>query len=614
VQRFGAIEVAPVRFEGKPLFKVVSPTVRDRGDKSSQPVELRVEQVETNLKLIIGENEEDLLYQDQITKRGYVTNFDPKSLKVYVVDSADKASKIIYAKDDHRTEPLQLVTVTRLDAEYYGLSRAELAIRWQSILQTRLSDALNERSLEVVAKRPARAISYGLVALGASLLLWLLSKALHRYDRWLKSHQIATKTATITGSSVTGSPTAQAIALGANHSVSMSTTSPDPVAPPTANSASTTHEAIPSYEETPDPLPRLTGLPGLLSRWFGVSRQRNAIALVRWCLSWMQIFMWTLCLVSILYLFPATRALSSKVLGVPLYCLGIWLAVGVANWLGDLVIDRLADVWENGRLSALQLFSVDDVQRRSLRISTAVRALKGLKTFVVYAIGAALVLQQLGVPIGSVLTGSAIVVFAISLGFQSVVKDLVNGCLILWEDQYGIGDVVSINNSLGFVENMNLRITQVRNPEGRLITIPNSSITAVENLTRTWSRVDFAVEVAYEANLKKVIEVINQVCQELYAEPDWQRRMPDPPAVLGVDNISHSGMTIRVWLKTLPHEQWPVGREFRRRIRLAFEANKIPIGTPHQSYQLSSSIPDGFGQPFFPPTPTPASSGNAPTA
>ena len=118
--------------------------------------------------------------------------------------------------------------------------------------------------------------------------------------------------------------------------------------------------------------------------------------------------------------------------------------------------------------------------------------------------------------------------------------------------------------------------------EGRLITIPNSSIARVENLTRTWSRVDFTIEVAYDTDIKQALAVIHDVAQQMYAEPEWHNLMPESPEVLGVDNISHAGMLIRVWLKTQPLQQWTVGREFRLRVRVALAEHGIRIGTPQQ--------------------------------
>jgi small conductance mechanosensitive channel len=178
------------------------------------------------------------------------------------------------------------------------------------------------------------------------------------------------------------------------------------------------------------------------------------------------------------------------------------------------------------------------------------------------------------------LAGGAVIGLAISFGSQSLIKDLVNGCLILIEDQFAVGDVIQVRDKSGLVENLNLRVTQLRNSEGQLITITNSNITNVSNLTRLWSRIDFSIVVAYENDPKLVLDILKEVCQQLYSEPEWRDHLPEPPKVLGIDDLSHTGMSMRVWIKTAPMEQWSVGREFRLRVRQAFEANNIQIGRP----------------------------------
>ncbi|WP_375452961.1 mechanosensitive ion channel family protein, partial [uncultured Nostoc sp.] len=233
---------------------------------------------------------------------------------------------------------------------------------------------------------------------------------------------------------------------------------------------------------------------------------------------------------------------------------------------------RLTDVWTTH--SSLPL---SETQRIALRAATVSGALKGLITFVFITLGILDFLKIFNVPTSSILAGGAVIGIAISLGSQSLIKDLVNGCLILMEDQFAVGDVIEIADKSGLVENLNLRVTQLRNNEGKLITIPNSNITNVSNLTRLWSRVDFSIVVAYENDPKQVLEILKQVCKQLYSEEEWREFLLESPQVLGIDDLSNMGMLVRVWIKTVPMEQWSVGREFRLRVRQAFEANNIQI-------------------------------------
>ncbi|MEN9869097.1 MAG: small conductance mechanosensitive channel, partial [Cyanobacteriota bacterium] len=127
---------------------------------------------------------------------------------------------------------------------------------------------------------------------------------------------------------------------------------------------------------------------------------------------------------------------------------------------------------------------------------------------------------------------------------------------------------------------MNLRITQLRDSEGKLITIHNSAIIVVENLSKDWSRVDLTIRIAYGTNPDRALEVLQEIAQEMYRDRYWRTQLIELPEVLGIDAVEHSGMLIRVWLKTEPLQQWKVAREFRRRLKLAMKEKGIEIGTP----------------------------------
>ena len=184
------------------------------------------------------------------------------------------------------------------------------------------------------------------------------------------------------------------------------------------------------------------------------------------------------------------------------------------------------------------------------------------------------------------------VAFVFAFLSRNVVEDMLNGILILWTDRYAIGDVIQVGAVSGFVENMNIYITQIRGAEGRLVTIPNSKISIVENLTKDWSRVEFKIEIAYDADVRKALTVISEVSGEIQNDPLWKDKIIEPAAILGVDNVAHQGILIQVWIKTQAMQQWAVGREFRLRVKEAFEIAGIKLGIPHQEvrYQVSSSI------------------------
>lgn len=573
VERYGEIEVAPVSLNGEVLFKVVTSTVRDRKNPGNQiPVEERAEAIMANLKRVIAEEQPESVQQE----RGYATTFDPESFQTKVTQSGDQT--VIVATDQFRSNPLELVTVSAKDANYYGISVAELAQQWQSTLQTKLAKELSDRAPERFETKLTLAGAIAGATVVSSLILFGLQRLLAYQDHRLKERQTQQGQTAIADTD----PATESVG---DHTLASATN--DPAVAQAALVQDSVGETLVNHEHF---FPQGDIL-DTLRRQFTLARRRRILAAFRWLVGWGQVMVWVVGIAFIFQQFPSTRQMGVSLLEVPIFLLMVWFVVGLMNWIGDVLIDRAARIWENDQFSRFPLFEIDDAQRKTLRISTTINALRGLKTFVLSCFGAGVALQAVGVPIGSVLAGGAIIAFGISLAFQNLLKDLINGCLILWEDQYGIGDVVAINGASGLVENMNLRITQLRDAEGRLITIPNSTINKVENLTRTWSRVDFDIEIDYGADVDRVLEVIQFVGHQLYEDREWSDRIIEPPEVLGVDHLSHTGILIRVWIKTKPLQQWAVGREFRRRLHRVLTDRKINIGVPHQALQAE---PEGL--------------------
>jgi small conductance mechanosensitive channel len=201
-------------------------------------------------------------------------------------------------------------------------------------------------------------------------------------------------------------------------------------------------------------------------------------------------------------------------------------------------------------------------------------------------------LSTIGINIVPLLAGAGIVGVAISLASQNLIKDAINGFLIILEDQYAIGDFINVGGTTeGLVENLNLRITQLRDAQGRLITIPNSEIKIVANLSNSWSRADLTIPVHYHADFDEALNLINTVAQEMCDDPQWRKKILDRPQVLGVDNFGDQSMIIRVWIKTKPLKQWEVAREFRRRLKVAFDDAGLPIALPLPEIGNTQSLP-----------------------
>ena len=266
-------------------------------------------------------------------------------------------------------------------------------------------------------------------------------------------------------------------------------------------------------------------------------------------------------------------------LGTPLYVLLFILATSLAIKGGDALSDLLARKWSEHK----------SIQRNALRARTLAGASKDWLRAVIYLLLGVIIfyrLHQLGTITQVIAILLGFLSFALSLASQDLLKDLISGVLILWEDQYAVGDVIYIADNVGLVEKITLRVTQMRNLDGELITIPNGSIDTVRNLSSEWSRVNYAVEVSYDANVDHVLEVIGEIAQQLYQDPQWQEMILETPEILGVEHISHSGILIRLIIKTQPLQQWPVARELRRRLKNAFDEQGIKIGIPQRIEEM----------------------------
>lgn len=291
----------------------------------------------------------------------------------------------------------------------------------------------------------------------------------------------------------------------------------------------------------------------------------------------------------ILGLFPYTRFLQVLLIGA----LNIPITIGVVG-LGTYVIIRLSYASLDRFTSILTtdyLSTPESSQRLQLRVSTISGVTKSIATLILSSIGIILGLMALGIDIGPLLAGAGILGVAVSLASQNLIKDGINGFFIIVEDHYAIGDVIAVGDFGGLVENMNLRITQLRDAEGRLITIPNSEVRIVANLSSTWSRADLSIPVAYSAEVNHAIELIESVAFQMNADSHWQAQILESPQILGVDDFGSRGIIIRVWIKTLPLKQWDVAREFRRRLKVAFDEAGIPIPLPQQEVWFNNLLP-----------------------
>jgi small conductance mechanosensitive channel len=201
------------------------------------------------------------------------------------------------------------------------------------------------------------------------------------------------------------------------------------------------------------------------------------------------------------------------------------------------------------------------------------------------------VLRELGFDIGPLIAGAGIAGLAVGFGAQNLVRDVITGFFILFENQLRVGDVVQVAGKTGTVEAVSLRTTILRDGEGCVHIIPNGTIDTVTNMSREWSRAVLDVSVAYKEDVDRVIQVLQEVGTDITSDPAWKAKILEPMTILGVIALGPSSVDIRVVLKVTPGMQFEVGRELRRRIKVRFDQAGIEIPYPHMKLVLGIPVP-----------------------
>ena len=221
------------------------------------------------------------------------------------------------------------------------------------------------------------------------------------------------------------------------------------------------------------------------------------------------------------------------------------------------------------------------------RYQTLSAILRGTVQSIILFIGMMVLLQQLGIGITAILASAGVVGLAIGFGAQSLIKDLFSGFLILLEDQYSVGDTVKIGDVAGIIEQLTLRITRIRGLDGSLTTIPNGSIAIVSNLSKDWSRVVLDVEVSTTEDIDRAMALLIETAKKM--KETMPNEILEEPLMLGVDKLSSTSVTLRLMIKTPPAKHFEIGRELRRRIKLAFEREGIKAPMPQQQLVMTNA-------------------------
>jgi small conductance mechanosensitive channel len=256
--------------------------------------------------------------------------------------------------------------------------------------------------------------------------------------------------------------------------------------------------------------------------------------------------------------------------------LAVLLTVGlgvVIMEVGDLVVQRLLGE-APGRV----------VSRKRKTLTPLI--LTAVKAAVVF-VGGVVVLDRLGVDVKPILAGAGIIGLAVGFGAQSLVKDVINGLFILAQDVIAVGDVVTVAGKSGVVEAVGLRAVTLRDLSGNVHVIPNSAIEAVTNMAKGYSRQVLDIGVGYGEDVDRVMAVLAEVGRELAEDAVFGPKLAEPAEVMGVERFDDSAVVLRVRLTTKPLEQWTVAREYRRRLKAAFDRAGIALPFPQRTVHIA---------------------------
>ncbi len=234
--------------------------------------------------------------------------------------------------------------------------------------------------------------------------------------------------------------------------------------------------------------------------------------------------------------------------------------------------------------------------RRAGQMRTLTPVLTGVTHSLVGVIALMMALAEIGLDIGPMIAGAGILGIAIGFGAQSLVKDFLTGVFFIVEDIVSVGDIVRIGDSGGLVEDMTLRTIRLRDFDGTLHIFPYGEAQVIHNMTKTFSFYAFDLSIAYSADINKALQVMKETGDQMRHEPPYDDAIIEPIEVVGVSGLSERGVQLKARIKTKPIKQWMVGREYLKRIKLAFDANGIEISFPHLKL-VAPDAPIPVGEP-----------------
>lgn len=223
------------------------------------------------------------------------------------------------------------------------------------------------------------------------------------------------------------------------------------------------------------------------------------------------------------------------------------------------------------------------------RVTTLIGLVGTLLLVAIWVLVAVIALDQLGFDVTPILAGAGIAGLAVGFGAQNLVRDVISGFFVVLENQVRVGDVAIVNGTGGLVEAITFRTMVLRDLAGVVHVFPHGTVNTLANMTKGWSAYVIDVGVAYTEDTDRVVDVMRRVADELRQDPRYGAMALEPIEIFGVDSFGESEVTIKARLKTQPLRQWDVGREYRRRLKKAFDAEGIEIPFPRRAIYVGEA-------------------------
>lgn len=265
-------------------------------------------------------------------------------------------------------------------------------------------------------------------------------------------------------------------------------------------------------------------------------------------------------------------------------------AAGEAEGAAESTAVSAGDLLAPTRARLRAAAGLDDERRRQ-RAATMGSLLRSITTVAIVIVATLTIAAQCGIQLGPIMASAGVAGVALGFGAQSLVKDYLSGIFMIFEDQYGVGDVIDTGEAIGTVEEVTLRITRLRDANGVVWYVRNGEIVRVANRSQGWSTSLVDIPVAYDSDIHTVTHVLEDVVDALEADPEWSEKLIERPNVAGVESVAGGTMTFRIIAKTAPNENFGVSRELRRRSVMALEDAGVK-GPPAQPFAaVNTALP-----------------------